>query len=942
MIIVSSGFSITFALKNIKYFRNKVFLVLIGFIFALSLLTSVIVWANTSERIVIDEFVESTDYFFYVSSFMPGNSIPIAEYLNNESLIEYYDISIKSEIVFNSENKNDTYRFYPYEAQDDPNDPVIVGDVITTNLRGITDHLSKIFDIEGQLPKNRSEILITQQLLSEISQVVNQTLGINSTVDTSIARRIPNVDVGQNQLQYFEKKDFANLTISGIISYNGLDSSASQAYSREAFDRLVIFSLENLDFTDIIQMDRNSLRPNAMVVVRIEALYDSGVNGLQTILNSLKDRILVRFWSATPRILTEAINDLVIEFNFSFNSIYYYLPLVALALLLSNFAAKVLLSDRDEQIAMLRERGATSSDISKLLSIEFIFISLLGIIVGFPIAIILSAIIPSIQPNGFINWELTKIFVQQMSLQFSQIYLMILIVFGVFGIFSGYRIYRKVYEQNHFNEYEQESLERIFKYLKAIITLLLIIGLTLLILEVSKGTEIQEITLDFSFEYLLIITVIVFTIVWIFIAQYLADFVLTALRKLDGLFYKLFPQISFVVNKNFRRKKNNVTLLAFFLIFLLSLLTFATTLDATYESNQKQTDEFLQGADLRIHTSGTYSNFSKILESIEGVERISPLYTTTARIVQSDITVYAIDPSSYLEVGKWKYADASGNINEIIQTLDTNESRVLISETVADRLGYKVGRGIYISGFRNRYIANFSITGLLNSAPGVGLSSSSNPELNQHTGGWAMVPLKYVEANFKASYAELFLGKIQEGYDIAKITEAIKELPGIEDVNPYPINENHIGNIITPFLPSPKAILLFIEFISIIFSIFLISLITETVLNSRKRENAILYAIGISKRQIFYLILGEMMSVIIVSFILGLFYGIILANLALHFFLPLTVKRIFISLVFQINWIQLLMASFGLLTITILVMLLKIRQLFLESPIEAMIESIYS
>ncbi|MHA2172450.1 MAG: hypothetical protein ACXAB7_21475, partial [Candidatus Kariarchaeaceae archaeon] len=110
---MDARFTFGLAFKNIRYFKSKVILVLIGFIFALALLSSVIVWSNTSERIVLAEFAESTDYLIYASSFLPNDALAVAEYLSNESIVDYYDISLLSQSIINSENKNNTYRFFP-------------------------------------------------------------------------------------------------------------------------------------------------------------------------------------------------------------------------------------------------------------------------------------------------------------------------------------------------------------------------------------------------------------------------------------------------------------------------------------------------------------------------------------------------------------------------------------------------------------------------------------------------------------------------------------------------------------------------------------------------------------------------------------------------------------------------------------------------------------
>jgi hypothetical protein len=933
---VDARFTFGLAFKNIRYFKSKVILVLIGFIFALALLSSVIVWSNTSERIVLAEFSESTDYFMYASSFLPNDALAVADYLNNESIIDYYDISLLSQSIFNSENKNNTYRFYPLDDQEDPDDPIIVGNVVATTLRGM-DRLDILLNINGSLPKDSSETLMSINMLDQLNTELNLTLGINSTLNLAIARQIPEVDYGQFLLRFFNKIEYANITISGIFDYDGAESSLKDAYSLDNLDRAIIFPVENIIPRDILLMDNNVNHAKLMMKLNINAFYEAGVNGLFDLFYSLKDRILSRFFSATVRILDDYIENLTDEFNFSFNTVYLYLPLITLAILLSNLAAAILLDNRENQSNMLEEKGATSSNLVSLISSEFLIITIIGITVGLPIALLLSTLIPAIKSNGTLNFELARLFLTQMSVDFSSIYLMILIVFGIFTFFVGIQIYTAVFTKNEADE-AWEQLQRFLRFGKAIFTISMVIGMVILVLNITKGTSIQEINLNQQTEMILLIVVIIFNIVWVLTSEYLSYLLVKILHSFDWFIHKLLPDVSYYINKNLRRDNQNIKRLAFFLIFLVSLLTYSTVLDATYDNNNQQMNDFLQGADLRIHTKNTYANYSDILENIPGIELTSPLYHTNARIVLTDITIYAVDVKSYLEIGRWEYAQGIGQVENLVQQLNTSEQKILISEQISNRLGHKINDSLYLSGFEQEFIVNFTIAGMINSAPGIGLAGSSNPELNQNTKGWAIVPYQAIQNNYQIGFTELFLGKLKEGANIDEVVNKIKQLPDVVVVNPSPIGENYIGYIIEPFLPSPNGVLLFIKFISLIFSVFLISLITESILTKRKRENAILISIGLSKKQLSRGILGEFILTLVCSSILGVLLGILLSIFSMQFFLPLTVKRIFVSIQFVINWVELFIMLFFIITVVSFIIYYKIRKFFQETLFENIIK----
>jgi ABC-type antimicrobial peptide transport system permease subunit len=293
---------------------------------------------------------------------------------------------------------------------------------------------------------------------------------------------------------------------------------------------------------------------------------------------------------------------------------------------------------------------------------------------------------------------------------------------------------------------------------------------------------------------------------------------------------------------------------------------------------------------------------------------------------------------SYLKIGRWEYAQGIGSVQDLMQQLNTSEQKILISEQISNRLGHNVNDRLFLSGFEQEFIVNFTIAGMINSAPGIGLSMTSNPELNHNTKGWAIIPYRAIEDKYPIGYTELFLGKLSDTADIEEVINNIKLLPDVVLVNPSPIGENYIGYIIKPFLPSPNAVLLFIKFIALIFSIFLISMITESILSKRKQENAILISIGLSRKQLSKAILWEFILTLICSSILGVLLGILLSIFSMQFFLPLTVKRIFVSIEFVINWMELIITIFFIIAMVSIVIYYKINKFFKETLFENIIK----
>jgi purine-cytosine permease-like protein len=66
--------------------------------------------------------------------------------------------------------------------------------------------------------------------------------------------------------------------------------------------------------------------------------------------------------------------------------------------------------------------------------------------------------------------------------------------------------------------------------------------------------------------------------------------------------------------------------------------------------------------------------------------------------------------------------------------------------------------------------------------------------------------------------------------------------------------------------------------------------------------------------------------------------GILLSIFSMQFFLPLTVKRIFVSIEFVINWMELITTILFIITMISIVIYYKIRKFFKETLFENIIK----
>ncbi len=928
-----------FVYKNMKNKRSKIIVVIFGIIFAISLIISVFIWADTTETIVIQEFQRDTDYLFTVSTFVENTFFDIVDYINTNEFVKSVDLSMLSYSIFNVGEKNDTYRYYPVDDQENNSDPVIVSNTILTSNEAYNDNLLRLFDVDGNLPKRVDEIAITQNILDQLREVVNEDIDVGSEINMAIARRFPFIDRRENQLINFNLKKFDNFTISGIINYSGKIGLTEKLYHGNSLENLVLSSIDTIDEEDFEIFDYNGIRVHAMVEFKDKALDDAGIRGLIALYNRFETQVKSRYWYAVTDKLDKETNLLTDEFKFAFNSIYYYLPLIVLSLLMSDQASSILLADRRKQVEILKIKGATSRDLGLIMSIEFFIISIIGSILGVIGSVFLSAFIPSITESGKIDWYKVKLHLNAIEIDFTTVYFSLLVIVGIFIISSMIKINKIINNSN--NKVSNINLQNIFSsnirnLIKLgsspyqLIKLISTIILTSIVLILSADLNIDgitEISQDQTFRLVLSLIIITFNILWLFIFQYLSELVFIIIASFHKFIRKVTPKKSLLIIKNLQTKKNYNKMVVFYILFLLTLITMTTALISTYSENIDTTQIFLQGADLRIHTRDVYGNFSDVLENIDGIDSATGIYRTSGRIVGAELTIYAVDPSKYLEIGYWQYSKMEEDISKLHNLENETGYNIFISSRSAFILNYNAGDTVYMAGLERTLVNNLTIQGTIDSAPGLGISSGSNLELGQKTDGWAMLSYSFLDRRFNISNTDLFLAKVSPDADIDKIKAELTSIDNIIEVNPEPIAGSQILDIVNEFLPSTIAILFLIKLLSFIFSIVLLSLILDTVLKKREEEVAILHSIGNTKRHILRAIQFEFIIISSISVLLAVFLGVIMAKIILSFFIQFTIKRIFIPIEFNIDIVQVVFDTLLFLIIFYILFLIKIREI---------------
>jgi len=891
---VAINLEFRYVIKTLWYYRSRILFILFGLFLAQGLLFSNVIWHDTSEDLILHEFNDNIDYLAATSSFSTNTVFSLMNYLDTEPLVDHYDLSVRSNMIFNAFNKNESYRYYPLSDQENNKDPVHVVQSILTSLSGM-ERLANVLTIDGHVPKNSDEFMISTEAKLELESVYNTSIHPGKTLNIEIGERFPETDKGEFQLKHFLPKKFANRTISGIFDQNGAESIANQAYFEGIFRKTVIFPITETNFntTDFHQMDKYGLTLMQMISFNFQDILNLGISELDSLLFRFMERLKSRFWFVVGDVMSNAVRDLQTNYNFSFHTALLFYPLIILSLLLSYFAVGQLLNERDQQISLLRIRGANDTDIIKLFYQEYLIVGLAASLISIPVSVLFTILIPSFQDNFTFNGEIAKEFLGNLKVNYLTLIQLYLVLQFLYFLAISYHIFQKIKNE------EKNQFGRSLSIAKATLTVLftgLLIGYFVFLnipLTPSNISNIDSSSFRIAIFYLLIL--------WLLYSQYAADIAMKLIVYSSNLIRYVSKHLSFYVTRSVKRPKNRNKIFVFYLIFMISLLIFSGSLFTIYNNYHHESETYLQGADLRIHTTATYRNYTSTIEAIDGVDTVTPVLETTIYVGSVPYTLYVVDPDSYLSVGIWDYASGSHSPQVLLNSLKQNPENILVSKQVVNTLGFKENQSLNIFGLMGQYISIFNISGVINSAPGLGLASYPNPELSQNTRGWLMTSFSYIEKNFKSQFTRLFFGKIDENANSANIIEQVSDLDNVITVNPSPINQNFIGVFITSYLPRPLSVLVFVFLMTAFISLVMITLSINYLIIERRSEFALMLATGSTRSFAMQFLRTEISLYGVISTIVGIAFGLLTANFAMKFYIPFTIQRIFVPIRFTVS-----------------------------------------
>jgi len=876
---IKAGFFIKLAFKNILNHKRNMGIIIFGFTISITMLLSVYYWSGTSENLALNDFLDTQDYQSYVfSNDNPDDIDEIMTNLDENELVELYNLAYSTQALFNTDGKDPSYICLPEDEQDNQTNPVSVTNSLLVEQETL-DRISFLFDIEGEFIVDENNIVISLKQAKELEEIYGHEIQVGDTFNVSIAKYHPNPAYGLDTIEDFFPIFYQDFTISGIFTIQDGISIIQSALDLDWLSDSILFPLTEVSDEDLDEMVTRDIPFIFFVKFDKELLSGDGLDNVVEKMTLFSENLKADFPAVYIYILANPITSLQNAYSRASITIVFMLPVIVVGLILTIFMVNMEVESRRGQVDLFRDRGADAGQLLFLFIVEFLIVSIVGILLGVLLAYFVAAIIPSFSAAGFSGAIFVK-FLGNMNMAPG---FTILTSFGFLVLLVGYASFKiwwevalKSKDSIDGEESRKKFQKNIFMGINLGLIVIVIIALIFSLIDTVKNVTASN---SFSFASTLSAgyTFILFCILLIFSAQFISYLVTNkVLTKLKGFYRRLIFNDAFFLVNNFKRKDKKLSTMTFALVIVSSVIMFSVISAESVKQNQAIEMEFKNGADLRIITYPVDSDFKNNITQFEGVNEVIPIFKTKGAIAYEDYTLYGIDPIIFSRVGMWdRSCFLEGQSFEVLQALDDTEDGAIIGSGLSSRLNLTVGDQLPIANLPGgTYFRLFEITGVINSAPGLGLADGQNIEMLQPNEGFILINEEFVKEELSITQNQLFLASTLPDYNIDEIAEEIESAFSGISVNPDSVNEKFVGSFVESYIPNILSFFNIEWIITAVIGIVLLVMFTDFTINQRTHEVAISLSMGASRRKTTKLILLEVLIITLSASLAGILLGI--------------------------------------------------------------------
>jgi hypothetical protein len=855
-----------------------------------SLIGAVLVWSDTGVQVSVDDYFEHNAFQMLIDN-PPGQSEAVDQaeaFANTDLFVEStYRVNSVVGLVYGTELPNSTVYgldepIYTYGLKDCE---VILADDTFLDIT------ASEFTVEGTFNIHEGEVLISQQFVTYVYEVFGLTMTINSSFGVEVLTQRP---VGGDAAPIGElgRMSLESLKIVGIYEVEGFNSIVELGFPsllRSSYENFnydlpvlgirdsIIIKAESLGSVEDTISEQGFFGARTFIRASGDALIDGGLDAISVNLLTLKARIDERYVVNVEGLEEiEHLQGLIDTYSETILLSLLNLPIFILALFLSVFAADTFMAARNTEVSALRSKGASSSQIYGIFIAESLLMAVMSLGLGLVLSIVFAALIPSTVSFMSFDFEVYSFYLSSTVLRPETILNTVLICILPPLLFILNSARKAAHSE--IGSYLMEVSEPMGTEgeahgftIGASIALLVMVALSVLFLPTSPSMLLVELGLG--------------TAAWFFLAY-------NGSRISRVGFSRITARLSFMLGEknrisagNLRMRKGRVVPLMVVLALTLSSTIAFTVQAESFQADLEKEVRYAIGADLRVSTTARPFSFNNTLEEYPGVNRAVPVLTTWASLGTERITIEALDPTEYSLIGHFDESSFYGeDANFMLSRLHATPNGIILSAYHASRWNKTIGDilNLEVGGRLTPVTAEFVLVGLVRSAPGFGYASALDiPYSRLGAGfgyqaghqGFAITNLDFVSSVTEITTARVFLADLVCITDQELVLRALSDIPGVSATTPEAFDLPGFSFGTALFLSTVEGLFSIGFAMSFLLSMFALTLFLGSVVRERKRDYAILRAVGGSKKQIVRVVLSEFAGIVFASLILSLILG---------------------------------------------------------------------
>ena len=896
----NKAYGLSYAISSIRANPFRAFSLALTLSLGISLFASTMVWGDTGVYVSIYEHLEDNAFQLQIEpEFGSSAALRQAEtYMLQDPLIEsVYRVNSTVGILTGFDNGTlSANASFPDTKVYDITDSVYSQGIKDCRTIFVDNEflslIERDFWTEGSFELQEGEVIVSSYFIYLAEHIFDYYLQINDTINLDLL--MSNDPGAPAILGDLDRTTRNNLRIVGIydpLTTNSIIERALPTTFRanwiQANLRYPVLGLRDsiMILKDTVPTssipDDGFFASSTLIRVSADALAAGGPENIAADLFQLvvqTEELYDITWDGADKVweMQIAVNTYVESLTLSILA----LPVILLALFFSVFAADTFMAPRTVEVGIIRSKGASYSQVSMIFLWETLIISTLAVMMGVVFSVLFAPLIPASTSFMVFDWSIYNYYISNTVLTGGTTLRAIILIVLPSMLFILY-LARKAAQTEiglTLMEVTVDHTEQVESYgftIGASFVLLAVVVLLMYILPKNTTFFLLELALG--------------TAAWFFIAYNGSRISRVGLAKISKRMSFLLGQKNLISAGYLRMRKGRIIPL-----MVVLALTMSITIAFAVQSESLRVDldrevTYAIGSDLRIECTDREFTFNNTFAQIEGVEKVTPVLRTWARIPGQEITIEALYPDIYSEIGNF---DESSFPDEdpatVLSALAAVPNGIILSEYHATFLNKSVGDSITLemTGVGETQLVPFIVVGVVHSAPGFGYAAVAEiPPSDLGAGfgyqagysGFAITNLNFTAETIDRATTDLFLASLAEGTNQTQLAYDLWSLPGVYPTTPETFDLKARSLQTALFLNTVEGLFSIGFVMSLTLSVFALSISLGSVVRERRKEYAVMRAIGGSKRQIVSMVFSEFTGVVIASLILSLLLGAIFA-----------------------------------------------------------------